>query len=140
MTEKIAVIRIRGVRSMDPQIKIALEYLKLHRPNHCVILNATPQTLGAIEKVRDYVTYGEIDDQTFEKLLFKRGEKGGKLLRNTDSDVKKVSKEFDGKTESVDPVFRLHPPRSGYKDIKSHYPKGDLGKRDNINELIRRMM
>ena len=65
MTEKIAVIRIRGVRSMDPQIKIALEYLKLHRPNHCVILNATPQTLGAIEKVRDYVTYGEIDDQTF---------------------------------------------------------------------------
>ncbi len=137
-TEKIAVIRVRGIRSMDPKIKLALEYLKLHKPNHCVVLDATPQNLGAIKKIRDYVTYGAIDEQTFEKLLYKRGEKGGKLLRNTGADIKKVAKEVSD--EKVDPVFRLHPPRSGYKDIKNHYPRGDLGKRDNINELIRRMI
>ena len=142
-TEKIAVIRIRGIRSMEPKIKIALEYLRLHRPHHCVILNASPQTMGAINKVRDYVAYGAVDEQTLSKLLLKRGEKGGKLLRELKTDVKKIVKEFlDGKklSDFIDPVFRLHPPRGGYKDIKIHYPYGDLGKRDDINNLLKRMM
>jgi len=142
-TEKIAVIRIRGVRNMEPKIKIALEYLRLSRPHHCVILSATPQTIGAIKKVTDYVAYGSVDEETLSKLLLKRGEKGGKLLRELKPDVKKIVKEvLDGKklSEYVDPVFRLHPPRGGYKDIKTHYPYGDLGKRDDINDLLKRMM
>lgn len=142
-TEKIAVIRVRGIRSMEPKIKFALEHLRLHRPNHCILLNPTPQSLGILKKINDYVTYGVIDEETLARLVYKRGEKGGKLFRVLNTDVKKAVKDIlEGKPLSgyVDVVFRLHPPRGGYKDIKKHYPAGDLGKRDNINELIRRMI
>ena len=145
-TQKIAVVRIRGIRSMEPKIKVALEYLRLHRPNHCVLINVTPQTMGAVKKVKDYVTYGNINEETLLKVLNKRGEKGGKLLRDSmpQDEIKKAAKEIlKGKNLSdyADPVFRLHPPRGGYKDIKRAHPIGDLGKRgEEINELLKRMM
>jgi hypothetical protein len=48
---------------------------------------------------------------------------------------------FSGKTPAdLDKVFRLHPPRRGYKNIKLHYPKGDIGKRDSMDDLIKRMI
>ena len=142
MSEKLAVIRIRGIRSMDPKIKATLDYLRLHKPSHCVIINAD-QSTGAIVKIKDYVAYGSINEETLAKLLNKRGEKGGKLLRELKADTKKIAKDIIGGkslSEFADPVFRLHPPRGGYKNIKKSYPIGDLGKRDDINELLVRMM
>ena len=49
---------------------------------------------------------------------------------------------FAGKKtkEFANPVFRLHPPRKGYKNIKLAYPKGDLGKRDDMDSFILRMI
>ena len=35
---------------------------------------------------------------------------------------------------------RLHPPRKGYKTIKKPAPEGDLGKREDMNLLLKRMM
>ena len=145
-TEKIAVVRVRGIRNMEPKIKFALGYVRLHRPNHCVLLNGTPHTIGTLKIIKDYVTFGNIDEETLVKLLYKRGEKGGKLLRETmkEEQIKKVAKEIIEANKPlgnyVDVVFRLHPPRKGYKNIKKHYPYGDLGKRDNMNELIKRMI
>ena len=38
-------------------------------------------------------------------------------------------------------VFRLHPPKSGYRETKVHYPRGALGNRkEKINDLLRSMM
>jgi len=43
--------------------------------------------------------------------------------------------------EKIEPVFRLTPPSKGFKSIKEHYPKGDLGYRGKeINELLKRMI
>jgi large subunit ribosomal protein L30 len=43
--------------------------------------------------------------------------------------------------KEIKPVFRLSPPRHGYKAIRLHYPKGDLGDRkEEINELLERMI
>jgi len=43
--------------------------------------------------------------------------------------------------EEIVPVFRLTPPSKGFKSIKEHWPKGDLGYRGKeINELIKRMI
>lgn len=141
---KIAVVRVRGIRNMEPSIKRALELLRLHRPNHCILLDESPSNRGVLQKVRDYVTFGPVGEKALFALLFKRGEAGGKLLR----EVKK-EKEIEAlvqallagkKADGMDPVFRLHPPRKGYKNLKLTYPRGALGVRPEMDTLLKRMM
>ena len=68
-----------------------------------------------IKKVRDFVAFGEINNDMYKKLVEKRKNK----IKN---------------------FFRLHPPRKGIKS-KVHYPKGALGNhKDKINELLERML
>lgn len=136
--DKIAIIRIRGIRNMKPRLMRTLEMLRLHRPNHCVIYEDTPQVMGMIQVIKDYVAYGSVSQEILQKLIEKRGEKGENRV-----DAKKTLEEMaKGKKmkDLIDPVFRLHPPRKGYKDIKSAYPVGDLGKRPDMDSLIKRMM
>lgn len=145
MSEKIAVVRIRGIRNMKPKIRKTLEILKLNKPNQCILVNDTPEIRGMIKIIKDYVAYGKISQDIAFKLFKKRGEKGGKLLRKlyNEEEIKKmVEKVCQGEplNKHVDPVFRLHPPRKGYKNIKIAYPLGDLGKREDMDQLVKRMM
>lgn len=117
----LAVIRIRGSVKVPKQIKDTLKMLRLNRVNHCVVLEETPQNIGMIKKVQNYITYGKINDQILKKLIKERGEN-------------KDPKEFKQ-------VFRLSPPRKGLKSIRLPHPKGDLGDRkDKINDLLERMI
>ena len=142
---KIAVLRIRGRRKMGPRVKRTLEFLRLERPNHCVLVEDTPQNKGMLERVKDYVAYGAVAEETVYRLLQERGRKGRNLLRKVlkDEELRKTAKEiFSGKRtkEYANPVFRLSPPSRGYRDIKTAYPAGDLGRRDDMDVLLRRMM
>jgi large subunit ribosomal protein L30 len=136
---KLAVLRIRGRMKLRPQAKKTLELLRLERPNHCVLVDDTPQNKGMLAVVKDYIAFGPVDEETIYRLLRKRG-KGADIK---DEELKKAAKEiFGGKKtkDFVKPVFRLRPPSKGYKDIKRAYPMGDLGKRDDMDSLIRRMV
>jgi large subunit ribosomal protein L30 len=142
---KLAVIRIRGCRKIAPRIKKSLELLRLEKPNHCVLVEDSPQNWGMLEKVKDYVAYGPVAEETIASLLQKRGRKGAALLRATlkEDGMKKAAKEiFSGKktAEYANPVFRLNPPSRGYKDTKKSYPQGDLGKRGEMDSLLKRMI
>ncbi|MBU0533015.1 uL30 family ribosomal protein [Candidatus Micrarchaeota archaeon] len=142
---KLAVIRIRGRRKISPNIEKTLGLLRLERPNHCILLDDSAQNIGMLNIVKDYVTFGPVEEVTIFKLLCKRGKKGRKLLRAVmkEEEIKQVATEISsGKKaiEFVNPVFRLRPPSKGYKDTKSHYPKGDLGKRQEMDSLLRRMI
>ncbi|MBI2079513.1 uL30 family ribosomal protein [Candidatus Micrarchaeota archaeon] len=143
--DTLAIIRVRGIRSVKPRIKKTLELLRLYKPNHCVLLPATKAVLGMLIVAKDYVSYGPVKEDTVYKLLHKRGELGNKLLRviKKDEEIKSIVKELVSEKRArdlVDPVFRLHPPEGGYKDIKSPYPRGDLGKRDNMDLFLLRMI
>ncbi len=145
MVMKLAVIRIRGRRKMNPQISRTLELLRLERTNHCIVIDDSPQNLGMLRVVKDYVAFGPVDEEVIYRLLYKRGEKGSKPLRSAlkEDDLKKAASEiFSGKkvSEFGDPVFRLRPPSRGYRNIKLAYPRGDLGKRDDMSALLRRML
>ena len=150
-----AVIRLRGSVKVRREILDTLKMLRLHRVNHCVLVPKTPDFEGMLRKVKDYVTYGEIKKDTLVKLLKERG----RLVGNKRLDEKSLKKitgfdNFDdfadallkGKIklkdfENIKPVFRLSPPKGGFKSKKHHYPKGDLGYRgEAINELIERML
>ena len=69
------------------------------------------------------------------------------IKENTKKTLKSFTKEFIGfKAELEDlmvkKVFRLHPPKKGFKNTKKGYNQGgDLGYRgEAINDLIERMM
>jgi len=115
----IAIIRIAGQVKVKKEIVDTLYRLKLRRKYTCVVIKPTKDILGMIKKVKYYVAYGEINKETYDKLVKARG------------------KKIDGKLK---PFFRLHPPRKGIKS-KLQYPKGVLGNNgEKINELIRRML
>ncbi len=142
---KLAILRIRGKRNVDPRIRRTLEMLRLTRPNHCVVIEDSPQNLGMLNIVKDYVAFGPIDETTLYSLLYKRGMKGSKRLR-TVLDEQKLKEATDAilsgkKTiDFANPVFRLSPPSKGYKDIKRPFPEGDLGRREDISALLRKMI
>lgn len=155
-----AIIRLRGRVDVPPDVRYTLRLLRLHKKFHCVLYpSSLPGIQGMLHVVKDWVTWGEIDYDTLVELLRKRGRiPGNKPL--TDEYVKnvlKIDKGIPGLAEKllkgeimlhriedkVKPVFRLHPPRGGFKgSIKKPYGDGgELGYRGPaINELIRRML
>jgi large subunit ribosomal protein L30 len=142
---KLAILRVRGRRKINYKIEDTLKMLRLIRPNNCVIVDDTPQNLGMIMKVKDYVAYGQVDELTIFKLLSKRGKKGRIDLSTVmkEDEIKKAASEIFGGAklkDFVNPVFKLRPPSKGYKNIKKDYPEGDLGKRGDMIMLLSRMM
>lgn len=154
---KIAVIQIRGIVGVNGKLIDTLNMLKLTRKNSCAILDNNPMNLGMIVKVKDLVTWGEIDTETFKLLVEKRGKlPGGKPL--TEVYLKEKSKmgyeEFakavvEGKMTIKDmpgmkQYFRLTPPRGGFdkNGIKKPYSLGGaLGyRKSDINNLLRKML
>jgi len=139
--KKLAVIRIRGITGVEKRIKDTLNMLCLYHNNYCVVVNDS--LLGMIKKAKDYVTWGEIDDETYRLLVEKRGEefKG----RITDKKKKINYKKFIIiNNKKYKKYFRLNPPRGGFerKGIKTPFSKGGaLGyRKEKINDLIKKMV
>lgn len=138
-----AVLRIRGSVNTSPGLKATMKMLKLDRVNHCVIVPKNESYEGMLKKARDYVTWGEIDKNTLEKLVAKRGRLPGNRKLD-EKQAKETAKKILGKgmkDAGIKSVFRLSPPSHGYRSIRTHYPKGDLGNRgEKINLLIKKMI
>ena len=137
----IAIIRISGQVGLKKEIKETLNRLRLRKKYVCVVLNESKENLGMLRKLRDFVASGKINDETFIKLIEKRGQKKDKTKK---IDAKKIVDDLKkGKKYqelNLKPFFRLHPPRKGI-ETKKHFPKGVLGDhKEKINELIERML
>lgn len=143
----IAAIRIRGLVGKDKKVKNTFQRLRLRKKHVLVLLPEKPETLGMLKKVKDFITYGEIDKGTLKELLEKRGRLAGdKKIEGLQEDFVDKLLEGTAKLEDVKikPFFRLHPPKKGFgaggikKSVKE---KGALGYRGkDINVLIRRML
>jgi len=154
---RIAVVRVRGDTNLGPDIKKSFELLRLYRKNYCVVVTNSKTLSGMVYKIKDFVTFGELDKETFVKLLQIRGKiAGDKPLTETflKDKTKLGFKEFadafyDSKIDlksvpGVKQFFRLHPPIGGFEreGIKRSYAEGGtLGYRGKaINKLIERMI
>lgn len=137
-----AVIRIRGSVGLRQEILDTFKILKITRKNHCIILHENKITKGMIHKVKDWVTWGEIDDQTLKEMIIKRGRKIGDIRLSAEEAEEAFKTIKNGKRAEIIPVFRLTPPSGGFKkSIKQHYPKGVIGyRKEKINELLMRMI
>lgn len=140
----IAIIRIRGEVGIQKNIEETLSRLRLKKKYSCVVIpHATKEKLGMIKKVKDFVAYGEINENMFEKLIEKRGnllDKSKKI--NAKEAAKEIEKGKKYEEFNLKPFFRLHPPRGGI-DSKKHFgvARGVLGNhKEKINELLERML
>ncbi len=141
----ISIIRIAGKINLNSRIKETLNRLRLKKKYACIVIgNPNNVQLGMIKLVRDFVAFGEINEETYKKLIEERGQ----LLdrKKSKPDAKKViASILEGKKYedfNLKPFFRLHPPRKGI-DSKKHFgvKKGVLGNnKEKINDLILRML
>lgn len=156
----IFAVRIRGAPgSMNGKVEDTIKMLRMHRVNHGVLLWGLKSYIGMLNKVKDYIAYGEIDETTLLRLLRARGKiEGGKPL--TEEHIKnltqyKTMKDFsqallkgeiqyrDKDVYKLKPVFRLHPPRKGHRGtIKKDFGSGGtLGNvKEYINTIIHKMI
>ncbi len=139
---KLAVVLIRGMVNMTGSVKRTLALLNLTRKNHCVVIINNPVNLGMVKKVKDYVTWGPVTEETFKELVDKRGKEY--TARLTDSRNKYSYRALDINGKKYRPFFTLNPPKKGFgrKGIKVAFKVGGaLGDRgDKINDLIKRMV
>ncbi len=150
-----AIVQVRGTVNTRREIKDTLKMLRLHHINHCVLVPDSPAYLGMIRKVKDFVAYGEVDEETLAQILRTRGRLTGNM-RLTDEyisehtafgDISEFARGLaDGSAKMADvpglkPVIRLHPPRKGYRSIKRTYQQGGaLGYYGpEINSLLYKM-
>lgn len=149
------VVRIRGIPDVRYDIRETLKRLHLVRKFHATLVPSTPEYIGMLKKVENFVMYGPVSKELLAELLLKRG----RIIGN-----KPVSREYleqvtgmkfddivssllDGRLKLKDikglkPVFRLHPPIGGFKkSIKKHVRDGgELGYREDLDKVVSRMI
>ena len=157
MNKRIAIVRITGNCRIKKEIEYTFKTLRLYRKNNCIVIPNTPSYVGLLKKVKDFVTWGEIDEATFTELLLKRGKLPAKksldeayIKAKTKLSAQDFVKEFFAFKKELRDIhglklfFRLNPPVKGFeiKGTKKPFSQGGaLGyRKDKINELIKRMI
>ncbi|MFX1562000.1 MAG: 50S ribosomal protein L30 [Promethearchaeota archaeon] len=152
----IAVVRVRSVIGQRKDIKETVRLLNLTRVHHAIIIDNRQTNIGMLQKVKDTITWGEIDSPTLARLLRKRGRLEGNrhltdeyIAKNanlkTIDELAKALVDFKidlAAIPKLKKVFRLHPPSKGFRGStkRSFQQKGELGYRGaGINGLIMRM-
>lgn len=156
-SKKIAIVRIRGMIGVDKRIEDTFRKLRLFKKNSCVVVDNRKDYVGMLNKIKDYSTWGEIDEETFKLLLSKRGKLPGNKQINEKYIKDKAKLDFEGFVKEffsfnkslkdipgLKQFFRLGMPRKGFerKGIKVPYSLGGaLGyRKESINDLIKRMV
>ena len=140
----IAVIRVRGPIDVRPETRMTMNLLRLTRRNHCVLINEKSQKTslrGMLIKCKDYVTWGAVNKDIIKLVLEKRGRIEGDKKPSKEQIETALKAIEKGERSDIKPVFRLHPPRKGWKSMKHRFPKGALGPRgEKMSELLKKMV
>ncbi|MFQ3274897.1 MAG: ribosomal protein L30/L7E [Candidatus Nanohaloarchaea archaeon] len=114
----IAAVKVRGSIDARQKAKRTLQDLNMEKRNQCVVFEDTDSIKGMLNTAKDYITYGEISEEVVEKLEERKGEK----LENGDT-------------------VNLAPPTGGFRDTKKQVGQGgSLGERENMDEIIQKMV
>lgn len=151
----IAVVKVRGHISAQREARETLAMLHLTHTNHAVILDSRPEFKGMLMRAQSYLTWGEVSKETVAMMLKQRGKAGSNKItdeyaqklgyKNVDdlADAIYNCKSHYWKLEGVTPLFKLHPPKKGYKGKtkKSFRAGGEAGYRgEAINTLLKCMV
>ena len=153
-----AVVRVRGGAHADAPLKETMHHLHLTRQNHAVILPEREELRHMVTKVQGYVTWGPVSVPTVEALLRTRAlTEDGKMIadgavpaatgaKDLKALAERVHKEGSLKIPGVKPLFRLHPPKGGWRSTKKPYTLGgalgyrEAGTKADMDKLLERMI
>jgi len=155
----LVAIRLRGTAGVKSEFEKTLSPLRLTKKFRAAILYDRPEITGMLAKVKDLVTWGEARKETLSLLLKERAQTtGGKKLTNSFVKQKLGLTTIDRLASAVDkgelplkrlwkeglnPNFKLHPPKGGFKGkTKLAFKQGgELGYRgEAIYGLVTRMV
>ncbi|KAG6596206.1 60S ribosomal protein L7-1, partial [Cucurbita argyrosperma subsp. sororia] len=155
----IFIIRIQGKNDMHPKTRSLLYKLGLSRVFSGVFAKANEHTLGKLQRVEPYVTYGYPNLKNVRELVHKKGfakidkqrvpltdnniieqelgKHGILCMEDIVHEIANVGPHFKEVISFLWP-FELEKPGSGLQGKKSLYKEGgDAGNReDDINDLI----
>lgn len=111
----IAAIRIRGKMDTSHNVERNLETLGLVQPNQLLLTEDKPEIKGMLKKAKDYIAYGEISEETLNKI---------------------TEQEVNGSK-----TIKLSPPSGGYKGTRKNVNEGgSLGKRRDMDQLLQKFI
>ena len=147
------VLRIKGTVNVPHWARYTLENLSLYKKFWATILPETPESIGMLRKIKDFVAWSHVDASFVKELLEKRGKTIGskplKLLPDSPyNDIDELAADLAqdkirlSSLQMVKPWFALNPPRGGFKrKTKTQYhQKGVLGEDKELVEIIKRMI
>jgi len=148
------VLRIKGTVNVPHWARYTLDNLSLYKKFWATILPETPESIGMLRKIKDFVAWSHVDASFVKELLEKRGKTVGskplKLLPDSApyNDIDELAADLAkdkirlSSLQMVKPWFALNPPRGGFKrKTKTQYhQKGVLGEDKELVEIIKRMI
>ena len=148
------VLRIKGTVNVPHWARYTLDNLSLYKRFWATILPETPESIGMLRKIKDFVAWSHVDASFVKELLEKRGKTIGsrplKLLPDSApyNDIDELAADLAkdkirlSSLQMVKPWFALNPPRGGFKrKTKTQYhQKGVLGEDKELVEIIKRMI
>ncbi|MBI4257880.1 MAG: 50S ribosomal protein L30 [Thaumarchaeota archaeon] len=153
--KSLIVLNIRGTINIPKPIKDTLANFRLDRRYTATIVPDTPVVRGMLSKAKNYVAWCPAAPALVEKVVEKRGRSVGKKPLQTEDlsalgfkNMKVLAKAISdgklvlGKTEGVKPVFRLSPPRGGFRRSTKRMRSegGVLGENPDLPKLIEAMI
>ena len=143
----LMVVRVRGLGGMHPKREQTMRMLNLPRTYNATLVKSDASYLGMLQEAKDYLAWGPVSQKMLLALVSKRATANGHKL----SEVKEMSGKLDELVSSLaagkkpadlglDRTFHLTPPSGGWKGRKVIYPRGDLGPRPSMDELLKRMI
>lgn len=114
----IAAIKVRGEIDAGRKVSKTFETLSLEKKHQLVLVEDNDSMRGMLNKVKDYIAYGDISDETLEAL-----------------------EEETGRDLEAGDTVSLTPPSGGFRSTKENFEAGgSLGDHKNLDELVKNMM
>jgi large subunit ribosomal protein L30 len=154
----LLIVRIRGTINVPYWAITTLKNLYLNKRFSATLVPETPNYLGMLRKINQWVAWSKADSEIVKTLIQKRGKK-----RNTKSVsiTKKGSENTDGykgieelvdvvvndkikfsDQNNIKPWFSLNPPKGGFKkNTKKQFSDGGiLGNNKDLLEIVKKMV
>lgn len=157
------VVRVRGLKSVSPKARKALQLLRLRQINNGVFVKLNKATINMLRLVEPYIAYGYPDQKSVSDLIYKRGyaKVNGQRIPITSNaiieehlgkhdilcvedlihEIYTVGPHFKEAANFLWP-FKLTHPTGGYESIKKHFVLGgSFGNREEyMSDLIQKML
>ncbi len=150
------VVRMRGTVNVPFWALTTLKNLYLNKKFSATVVPETPDYLGMLRKINQWVAWSKADSDIVKTLIEKRGKKKTpKLDTQKESERKDEYKGIDelvnvivndkikfSDQNSIKPWFSLNPPKGGFKrkSKKQFSDGGILGNNKDLLEIVKRMV